>query len=320
MLFDVFKDLISSAPKEGVVLGYPVDEERGCWLAIDSHEYPALMLPTKEDDIRPDVVLRAVDVEFSRVCTFQDSGEQQHSGCFTIIRLKSDDLDIARLFLNILQARFVDVDPPESNSEIATSIQEIANLFCELVLSTRDTIGLWGELFVLSHSSALDSAVQSWTARKRAKYDFVTDSFVLDVKTALSETPKHRFSLEQIRPVGGFRAFIASVCVVEVPSGETLGGMMDRIVERIADAELRNSFLQTCLVKGGRDIYRSDVRLQAYPEPKSLRVFEAEQIPVPSISQSDPISNLKFDVDLSALEPLRTQALANVMRFSGGVL
>lgn len=315
MLFDAFRELIPSAPNESVILGIPVAQMGAIWLTIDSSEYPALMLPAEEDDFRPDIVLRAVDVEFSRTCTIEDFSEQQYTGCFTIIRLKSDDLDIVRLFLNILQARFVDVDPPGSNADIATSIQEIANLFSELVLSTRDTIGLWGELFVLSHSSALDLAVQSWTTRKRAKYDFVADSFVLDVKTTLSEIPKHRFSLEQLRPVGDFEAFIASVCVVEVPSGDTLADMMDRIVSCITAAELRNSFLQTCLVKGGRDIYRSDLRLQSYPEPKSLRVFEAGKIPVPSISQSDAISNVKFDVDLSPLEPLHSQTLAKVMRF-----
>lgn len=316
MFFDIYNELVASAPdKADEILGISLDKHRTTWISIDSTFYPALMLPAKQDDIRADIVLRAVDVEFSRFCTIENIDESKHSDCFTIIRLKDDDPDIIRLFLRILEERFGDVSIPKSNAAIAEGIQEIASLFSQLLLDTRDTIGLWGELFTIANSSSPVKSVQAWTSKKAAKYDFVTDSFVLDVKATTSHAPKHRFSLEQVRPVGDYDAYILSLCLVEQQAGTTVGELMDNIAEELPDGDQRNKFLRICLIKGGKDIYSSDLRLQSYPDPDSIRIFNCAKIPVPQLQKNDPVTNVRFDVDLTDIEALPKNEASTLLKF-----
>jgi len=316
MLFSLYSELCETIPEaEDAQFGLPFSIEENLWLAVDHNAYPTLLLPAKETDLRADIVLRSVDVEFSRHCEILTAGDKTQSGCYSIIRLKEDDPDIVRLFMTILEELFCQDAQAISNAEIAESIQEIAALFSQVDDSQRDLIGLWGEIFAIAQSPSSEAAVRSWSSRKHAKYDFVTEGFVLDVKTTLSNVPKHRFSLDQLRPAGDYDAFILSLCVEEIPSGKSVGDMVDTVAARIGDAELRSAFLQQCLLKGGKRLYQSTLRLQAYPESTHYQIYEAADVPVPAILPEDPIDNVRFDVELTNVDPLPSDQSIDLMGF-----
>lgn len=316
MLIDLYPTLCQTIPEEGAALfGLPVDGENPYWLAIDAQAFLALLLPARADDLRPDITLRAVDALFSRTCVIDTDTHDPHEGCYSLIRLKESDPAIVRLFLRIIEERFCTTTPPKTNAEIASRIQQVAALFSRIEDNSRDLIGLWGELTVISHAKDTEAAVQCWSTRKTAKYDFVADHFVLDVKTTTRSKPQHRFSLEQIRPAGAFDAYIASLCVIEVQSGQTIGDLMESLADRINDHNLRSEFLVQCLTKGGTDLYRSELTLQTYPDNASLKLFRAADIPAPHVHSGDPIENVRFDVDLSDIEPLSEQDLASLLMF-----
>lgn len=316
MLTDLYPTLCQTIPEDGAALfGMPVLGDYPYWLAIDSQAFPALLLPARVDDLRPDITLRAVDALFSRTCVIDTDTPDAHEGCYSLIRLKESDPAIVRLFLRVLEESFCTTSPPTTNAEIAARIQQVAALFSRIEDNTRDLIGLWGELTVIAHAQNTDAAVRSWSTRKTAKYDFVAEHFVLDVKTTLKSVPQHRFSLDQLRPSGSFEAYIASLCVIEVQSGQTVAELMETLAARISDNELRSAFLIQCLTKGGRDLYRSDLALQTYPDNASLSIFRAEEIPVPHVRASDPIENIRFDVDLSEIVPLPDQYRTSILRF-----
>ena len=191
----------------------------------------------------------------------------------------------------------------------------MAALFSRVEDNKRDLIGLWGELHVITSVSDIDSAVRCWSSRKTAKYDFVSDTFVLDVKTTTKSWPQHRFSFDQLRPSGAFGAFVVSLCVIEVQSGQTVGVLMDSVAARIIDEDLRSAFLIQCLEKGGRDLYDSDLALQTYPENAGLAIFRASDIPVPQIRANDPIENVRFDVDLSTISPVPDAETEAILAF-----
>ncbi len=308
MLFALYNTLCETIPKtEGAQFGVPVSGDCALWLAIDLNAHPALLLPAITTDLRADIVLSSVDVAFSRDCEIQTAQGQTQSGCYTVIRLKENDPDIVRLFLKILEELFFGNVEDLSNAKIAESIQEVAALFSQVDSATRDLIGLWGELFAIKQARDVGVAVQYWSSRKHTKYDFVTEDFVLDVKTTLSNVPKHRFSMEQLRPQGSYDALIFSLCVVEVPAGKSVGDMMDGIAEQIADSELCSAFLRQCLEKGGRDIYRSPLRLQAYPDEDKFCIYDAKDIPVPRVDANAPIDNVRFDVELTSIKVLEEE-------------
>lgn len=316
MLTDLYLTLCQSIPEDGEALfGLPVAGDYPYWLAIDPQTFPSLLLPARANDLRPEISLRAVDVLFSRNCMIETDAPEPHSGCYTLIRLKESDPAIVRLFLKILDESFCTTSPPTTNGEIATRIQQIAALFSRIEDNTRDLIGLWGELAVIAHAQNTDAAVRCWSTKKTAKYDFVADRFVLDVKTTTKVAPKHRFSLDQLRPSTGFDAYIVSLCVIEVQNGQTIADLMENVAAKILDDELRSAFLIQCLAKGGRDLYRSELALQTYPENATMVVFRTEDIPVPQVRSNDPIENIRFDVDLSGTTPLPEIVSEKILAF-----
>lgn len=316
MLTDLYPTLCQMIPEDGAPLfGLPVDGDYPYWLAIDTQAFPSLLLPARANDLRPDITLRAVDALFSRTCVIDTATPNPHEGCYSLVCLKESDPAIVRLFLRILEERFCTTRPPTTNAEIAARVQQIAALFSRVEDNTRDLIGLWGELTVIGNAQNIDAAVRCWSTRKTAKYDFVAEHFVLEVKTTTKSVPQHRFSLDQLRPSGAFDVYIASLCVIEVQSGQTVADLVETIAARISDHDLRSSFLIQCLTKGGRDLYRSDLALQTYPDNASLSLFRAEEIPVPHMRASDPIENVRFDVDLSKITPLSDQYGALILTF-----
>ncbi len=321
MLTILYPKLCQEIPKDdsgSAHFGLPLTIDYPYWLAINSQAHPALLLPARTDDLRPDISLRAVEVLFSRACIIDTKERESHQGCYSIVRLKENDPAIVRLFLKILEERFCTLNPPANNSEIAVSIQQVAALFSRIADNTRDLIGLWGELHVISCVSDINAAVRCWSSRNTAKYDFVSDTFVLDVKTTTKSWPLHRFSLEQLRPSRTYNVFIVSLCAVEVQSGQTVGVLMDSLAARIDDRNLRSTFLTQCLEKGGRDLYDSDLTLQTYPEEDGLDIFRASDIPAPKICTDDPIKNVRFDVDLSTISPVPEAEKETILTFGVG--
>ncbi|MCF8880516.1 PD-(D/E)XK motif protein [Hyphobacterium sp. SN044] len=316
MLTDLYPKLCQTIPQDGAALfGLPVGRDYPYWLAVDAQAFPALLLPARANDFRPDITLRAVDALFSRICVIDTDSSEPHEGCYSLVRLKESDPAIVRLFLRILEESFCAKRPPTTNAEIAARVQQVATLFSRVEDNTRDLVGLWGELTLISHAQNTDAAVRCWSSRKTAKYDFVAEHFVLDVKTTTKPVPQHRFSLDQLRPSGAFDAYIASLCVIEVPSGQTVADLLETVSARISDRDLRSAFLTQCLTKGGRDLYRSNLVLQAYPDNASLNLFRAAEIPVPHVHASDPIENIRFDVDLSEIVPLPDQYRTSILTF-----
>lgn len=316
MLTDLYPTLCQAIPQDDAALfGLPLSADYPYWLAIDAQAYPALLLPARTDDLRPDITLRSVEALFSRACVIDTGTGKSHEGCYSLVRLKESDPAIVRLFLKILEERFCTLNPPTTNAAIAASIQQVAALFSHVEENIRDLIGLWGELHVIECAADIDAAVRCWSARKTAKYDFVSDTFVLDVKTTTKSLPQHRFSLDQLRPSGAFDVLIASLCVIEVQSGQTVGALMESLAERIVDQDLRSAFLTQCLVKGGRDLYRSELALQTYPDDAGLTLVRASEIPVPHVRVSDPIENIRFDVDLSTISCVPKAELEVILSF-----
>ena len=316
MLNDLYKQLCSYQPRvEDEVLGLHSGADHGLWICVAADDFPTLLLPANPDDTRPDIVLRAVDVEFSRDCRIKTPSSEAHEGCFTAIRLKETDPDITRLFLRMMEELFEGTSPLRTNAQIAENIQEIASLFSRMSDDVRGIVGLWGELNLISAAVDVGVAVSAWSTAKHAKYDFVTDEFVMDVKTCLSHLPKHRFSLEQLRPAGEHRAYIKSVCVVEQPAGRTVGELMDEIADRLDEPDLTARFLKTCIAKSGKDIYQSELRLKPYPEANSFKLYDATSIPVPLVRPGDPISDLRFDVDLTSVNALTQKEALKVLQF-----
>ena len=317
MLLDLYSGLLGGVRTDRPHLyGARAGTGRNLWLAITEDGFPCLVIPASEDDFRADIALRSIDVEFSRRCEIiSDVAGALVTGTYTVVRLNDADPDTVRLFLRLLEESFCRDAGDLDNRQIGDKILEIGELFRRLDGSTGDLVGLWGELHIIANSRSIDSAVRSWCSHKEAKYDFVCSDFALEVKTTLKPLRQHRFSIEQLRPAGDFHVFIASLQVIEVPSGQSVPQMIESVIDQISEGDIRAAFLHRCVAKGGQDLYRSTLCLQSFPGGSSLKLLKASDIPVPSVAAGEPISQVRFDVDLSAVAPVPCDVAEKVLVF-----
>lgn len=317
MLLDLYSGLLRGACSDRLHLyGTRAGTGRNLWLAITEEGFPCLVMPASEDDFRADIALRSIDVEFSRRCEII-SGESRAlvTGTYTVVRLNDADPDTVRIFLRLLEESFCRDAGVLDNRQIGDKILEIAELFRRIDGSTGDLVGLWGELHIIANSRTVNSAVRSWCSHKEAKYDFVCPDFVLEVKTTLRPMRQHRFSIEQLRPAGDFHVFIASLQVIEVPSGQSVPQLIESVMDQIEEGDVRVAFLHRCVAKGGQDLYRNTLCLQCFPGGGTLKLLKASDIPVPSVAAGEPISQVRFDVDLSSVPSVPRDIAEEILAF-----
>lgn len=282
---------------------------------MDGDAYPSLLFSAQRDDTRNDIELLSVSAHFSRDCEIEGVGGVRATGIFSVVRLNENDPDTTRMLLRLLEEVFRQRDARYTNKDIAARIQQLSELFKLIVESIGDVVGLWGELYIMSQSNNLELAVQRWCQSKNAKYDFVTDYFALEAKTTMLSRRKHRFSLEQLRPNGDFQVYVASLLVVEISSGRTAAELMEALYGQLSDPDLRANFINQCIVKGGSHLYRNEIKLGVFPDKSSLKIFDASALPVPDVAGDAPIKNVRFDVDLSNLEPISQNETVTVQSF-----
>ncbi|MCF8467271.1 MAG: PD-(D/E)XK motif protein [Sneathiella sp.] len=318
MLFENYTALAHRFPSGCQSLyGEQIQAGTGLWLAVDEQSFPSLLFSSQPSDVRSDIELRFIGVQFSRECQITADGCGTMAGTYTIVRLEENDPDLVRVFLRLLEETFCgDNAGPQTNREIGEKILELANLFSQLDNSTKDVVGLWGELLIISLAESPETAARCWCLHKNAKYDFVCDGFALEVKTTLRPSRDHRFSLDQLRPYGELEVYVASIQVVQAHGGKAAFELVDSILANISDAELRKAFLILCLLKGGEDIYKSVLRLQLLSTEAGIAYFSALDIPVPLIETDAPISNVKFDICLDRLPQQDDESRARLVNLT----
>ena len=317
MLFEAYQELARRFPDACQHLfGSKIDGAHGLWLSLDAHGQPYLLFEMAEDDGQPDLKLKAVGVRFACPCDIQLQDGSALSGTYTLVSLANDDPDIIRVFLRLLQEAFLAPGADHSAAAVRDQILSIADLFTRLSDDLKDVVGLWGELHIIRTAQDMNAAARAWSSSARARYDFMTERFALEVKTTLKSARQHRFSLEQLRPNADIRVYVASIMLTELPGGEAVCELIDEIYAALDEPESRARFFRQCLRKGGADIYGSELRLSTLPDGASIALFDAGTLPVPAIESGDPISNVRFDLDLGGVDPLNPATSGHVLCFA----
>lgn len=316
MLFEAYQELARRFPDACQHLfGSKIDGAHGLWLSLDAQGQPYLLFEMAEDDGQPDLKLKAVEVRFACPCDIQLQDGSALSGTFTLVSLANDDPDIIRVFLRLLEEAFLAPGADHSAAAVRDQILSIADLFARLSDDLKDVVGLWGELHIIRTAQDVNAAARAWSSSTRARYDFMTDRLALEVKTTLKSVRQHRFSLEQLRANADFQVYIVSILLTELPGGEAAYELIDEIYAALDDPQDRARFFRQCLRKGGADIYGSELRLSTLPGGASIALFDAGTLPVPAVEGGDPISNVRFDLQLQEREMLESECQQRVLSF-----
>lgn len=318
MLLKKYLDLCEKQlPENEQLLATRLDTWSEVWIAVNQKSQPSVLFSNGDQTELSDVKLQLVDVEFSRHSQILDLSGARTNGVFTVVRLNDSDPDLVHVFLRLLEVAFLELRPNFSNRSIRREIVRLADLFRRAESEFSDIVGLWGELHLIALSRHKEKAVQSWCSNPNAKFDFVSSKFSLEVKSTLRSRRTHRFSLEQLRPASDHPHFIASLLLLEKPAGLTVGSLVDSLSSQISNLELKSAFLKQCLKKVGPSLYSSETKFGVYPRNASLAIFEASAVPVPTVCPEHPISNLRFDLELTNLDPLPNEYTNKMLNFDG---
>lgn len=253
---------------------------------------------------RPDRELMSLRIEFG-VYYLAESSRELLDGRFTSIKLKAKYAELREPFCALVSALMAGFPDEPSTQEIRDFVDAFAALFLKKPGLPRDRIkGLWGELqFILSYPNRED-AVEAWHESQWGSRDFAFDGKYVEIKTTESPTRIHEFSLSQLS-VRNKPLEIGSFLIDEEATGSTVLELFETLQDSL-DLRLRKKVSNNYFDVLGHDL-EAATELKFAPRgglENSFRVYAASAVPTPSVHSGDPISGVRFRVDLTTIPHL----------------
>lgn len=302
-LYELFVELQQREnPLEGYYAAASLPFNKRYKIGISEDGYPMFFVPSTSTTFSVDINMEMITVLFGRVCKIHDTSCSE--GIYTIITLKTGDVDIQKYFVDIVCIILEQLPANYSDATLAQEIQKLVNLFSQLSQPPRKTIqGLWAELLLIEQSTDPDYLIRSWHVDVHDKYDFNDGKDKLEVKSTIRPQKIHSFSIEQLNPNNNSNLIIASINTSYVGQGVNIFELRDRICSKIQDIKTRYHLNEVILKTIGNDISRtSEIYFDYQMAVDSIAYYDARDIPC--ICMDDVpigVSNVHFDSDLSGV-------------------
>lgn len=290
-------------------------------LAKDNIGNPCLLIevfgPTK--DYQTPIKLQNLNVLFNANCQVLDDGEFGVNR-FTVISCTDNDENLQQYFLKLIATIISVLGENPTSNEVAKSVEKLVELFRAIRGAPRKSVqGLWAELFLISLARNKATLVRSWHQSPMDKYDFVFADQRVEVKSCSSMVRSHVFSLEQLSPGIDLEIIIASIIVLRAGAGATVNELADQIRKQLwHEPGLLLMLDQTIASTLGSDWKKATQdRFDADLAKKTLKYFSAEEVPTIKTELPREVSEVRFKVDLSGIEPLQPGTFA---ANKGGIL
>lgn len=137
-------------------------------------------------------------------------------------------------------------------------------------LSDEETIGLWGELWVLQKllSAKGKGAIRNWYGWKKDRHDFRVGPLELEVKSTLGTSATHVISsIGQLASTDGYDLYLVSIQLSRSANGESLSTRVKAVKSELPAASPEFQHFSDAL----RDIGASPAALAISTESYSLR-------------------------------------------------
>lgn len=278
-------------------------------LAKDSQERPALLVPVdRSGGSGTPIELRNLRFDPSLACKIQNKDGGTDVRTLAAIRCFTNDSELKLHFLRVLDVLIRDIGQHPSESDLKSLVDGFVELFQSLERPTGRTIqGLWCELFVIANAKDVSAAISSWHSNPRDLFDFSREGAALEVKSSLTGVRQHNFRLEQLINGTNMSTLIASVLLSKDDRGESVADLWDSISNSSScESTQREKVLRVIAASLGRDwrhAYR--MRFDSRSAKDTLRLYKAIDVPKVPLPIPDVVSEVRFRVDLSDIEPVR---------------
>lgn len=281
-------------------------------IGISEDGYPMFFVPSTSTTFSVDINMEMITVLFGRVCKIHDTSCSE--GVYTIITLKTGDIDIQKYFIDIVCIIVEQLPANYSDTTLTQEIQKLVNLFSQLSQPPQKTIqGLWSELLLIEQSTDPDYLIRSWHVDVHDKYDFNDGKDKLEVKSTIRPQRIHSFSIEQLNPNNNSNLIIASINTSFVGQGVNIFELRNRICSRVKDLCTQYHLNEVILKTIGNDISRiSEMYFDYQMAVDSIAYYDARDIPC--ICMDDVpigVSNVHFDSELSGISSIDSSKISD---------
>ena len=262
----------------------------------------ALMLPKISEPAIPPVNLANVVVTFNVQPQIESDGKSSLEEV-VFVETKSNDASVQRAFLEVV-AMLLASDRYRHAADVREFIADFMELFRSLAGSPlKSALGLWGELLTLCESRETDALVRAWHASPNDRFDFSAGDLRFETKTVIG--PRiHHFAYEQLAPIAGVTVVIVSVVTETDSEGTSIAELLDRLVDRTWDPELRVRAVKVTRASLGRDwASHSSIRFNEVLAKTSMSWFSALRVPQIAAPPRG-VSAVHFMADLQIASPL----------------
>jgi hypothetical protein len=281
----------------------------------DQGGYACLLITTGQEQSRlaSPIRLEKLDVQFDLRCHVTRPREPERADIFTVIRCRSLEAATIRYFLSVCDTIVGMIGDRPKQREVSAAVHRLAAIFQKIQKPpSRPLNGLFGELFVISRSSGPPRAMMAWRVDEMGRFDFADGNVRMDVKTTTGRVRVHTFSYDQCSPPPGTDAVVASLFVERSSGGATLRSLVADIetsisaypdlvfkLHEVVTATLGSSLSEALTV--GFDLKLAE---------SSFRLYDLREVPAVRGPLPTGVSDVHFQSDLTALQPLSAQSLA----------
>lgn len=189
-----------------------------------------------------------------------------------------------------------------SNKKIKQTVEKFIELFKAIKEPPKKSIqGLWSELFLIEQSNFPEKVILGWHSIPEEKFDFSFGKLRIEVKSSVTESRTHHFSLAQLNPVSDTEIIIASILLNTSITGLSVIELLKKISDKLdtfpkQKEKLHLLVYSTLGVEGERV---TEIKFDYEFAKESLRYYKANDIPkIKTNNIPKEVSNVRFTSNL----------------------
>jgi hypothetical protein len=259
------------------------------------------------------VELDLIRVRHNAICSIYEEKATTRD-VYTIIELRSANMDYVKYFIEVVGLLLKQLPILPSPEQLDEELKKLTALFKCLSGPARKTVqGLWAELFLIAKSNNPEYLVGAWHVSPEDRYDFNDGVNKIEVKSSSRDARIHRFSFAQLSDIAIKNLIVASVFVLPSGKGSSVFDLKEIIDGRVKHPDLRLKLAKIIAQTLGADFIKAgELQYDDMMAKSTLRFYRASDIPtIASGAVPDEVSGVRFDSDLSNVEPIRRNMQKN---------
>jgi hypothetical protein len=223
---------------------------------------------------------------------------------YTMLELKSKDLDLQKYFIDLSIILINRIGNSPTIQSTKDEILKIESIFRKLSkISKLDSIGLWGELFIIESSKDPEYLLHSWHINSTAKLDFNDGHSKIEVKTTTQKRRVHHFEMNQLWNYMGSPTIVASILTEEIDNGRSISDLIQSIKNKVPTLAYQALIEKVFEVVGDNIDAFGEIKYDYSMSKSEIKFFDGNIIPRPGLIPKE-VTYIKFKSDLTGIPGL----------------